>query len=143
MPALAKTRNSANGSGNVSGNDHGVKWYQDKAQVFDKEVKMNGKHIQFKGRSVISLLVAVLILVIAVSPVLAEEDAGGGSGPGRSQAIVVDEEMGFLSLKAIVHTPVSEGTSAVILGRRKGLPLASGGPPREYHHQLTRYRQAE
>jgi hypothetical protein len=72
---------------------------------------MNGKHIQFKDRSVISLLGAVLILVMAVSPVLAEEDVGGGSRPGQSQAAVLDEATGFLSLKASYHTSVSGGTS--------------------------------
>jgi hypothetical protein len=75
---------------------------------------MKGEHTQFNGRSAISLLLAVLILFIAVSPVLAEKDEGGRSGPGPSQVVVVDEAMGFLSLKASYHTPVSEGTSAFI-----------------------------
>jgi hypothetical protein len=131
MPALAKTRSLANGSGYVSGNDRVVKWYQDKAPAFDEEVKMKGKHTQFKGRSVISLLVAVLILVVAVSPVLAEEDAGGGSGPGRSQVVVLDEAMGFLSLKASYHTPVSGETStfAPIADEERGFVSLKGAQP--------------
>jgi hypothetical protein len=77
---------------------------------------MNGKRNQLGGRSVISLLLAVLILAMAVAPALAEEDEGDdGYRPAQARAVMVnDEAMGYLSLKDRYPIPVTAETPAFV-----------------------------
>jgi len=69
---------------------------------------------QINGRSAISLLLAALILVIVATPVLAEEDEGGGYRAARGEPVILDDEMGFLCLKAIHPTVVTAETPAFV-----------------------------
>jgi hypothetical protein len=56
----------------------------------------------------------VLILAIAVTPVLAEEDEGHGHRSAAGQAFILDDDMGFLSLKTMHPTVVIAETPAFV-----------------------------
>jgi hypothetical protein len=73
---------------------------------------MNGKRIQVNGRSAISLLLAVLIMVIATTPALAKEDEGGGFQ--SDQVVLLDDEMGVVCLKVMYPTAVSAEAPALV-----------------------------
>jgi hypothetical protein len=76
---------------------------------------MTSRRIRVNRRSAISLLLAVLILAIAVTPVLAEEDEGqGGRGSAAGQALISDDDMGFLSLKTMHPTVIIAETPAFV-----------------------------